>query len=77
MRRSSHRPSDPAYYIEDCRISRLKVSESSEPVNLYRKIGHKAELRTTKALTSQLQWKPTNYVHPCYSNWKLPKATAL
>ena len=43
----------------------------------YRKIRHKAELRTTKALTSQLQWMPTNYVHPCYSNWKLPKATAL
>ena len=25
MRRSSHRQSDPAYYIEDCRISTLKV----------------------------------------------------
>ena len=48
-----------------------------ESVNLYRKIGHKAELRTTKALTSQQQWNPTKYVHPCYSNWKLPKATAL
>ena len=57
-------------------VSRLK-SESSESVNFYRKIGHKAELRTTKALTSQLQWTPTKYVHPCYSNWKLPKATAL
>ena len=51
--------------------------ESSESVNFYRKFGYKAELRTTKALTSQLQWMPTKYVHPCYSNWKLPKATAL
>ena len=61
-------------YREESRTDSLLALES---VNLYRKIGHKAELRTTKALTSQLQWKPTNYVHPCYSNWKLPKATAL
>ena len=34
MRRSSHRPIDPAYYIEDCRISNGKSDSTSRILTL-------------------------------------------
>ena len=33
MRRSSHRPTDPAYYIEDCRI--LGGTAMTDPGNIF------------------------------------------